>query len=137
VWDEPLPREHPAPAPELGGSYASQNLIPVLNQVWPSRIKKEAQGKIEGVRREHVSQELIRNIFPAAAQQFAHFKDFFEITVAFDNRCILDLKVGLGEFCLEQDRAQFHVDFGSLDRPAGQRNTWLESKLRQIAYTRP
>src|SRR5258707_10808394 len=81
---------------------------------------------------EHVPQKLIRNIFPAAARQFADFEYFFKITVAFDDRGILDLKVGLGQFCLEQDRSNLHVDFSPLNEAAMQRNTRLESKLRQI-----
>jgi hypothetical protein len=134
---ESLPGQNPAPASELRRSYAAQNLIPVFDQIWPARIKKQAKGEIEGMRRKHIPQELVGTVFLPTARQIADFKDLFEIAISFDNRCILDLKVRLGEFRLEQDGTQFHVDFGSLDRAAGQGNTWLESELRQVARPRP
>jgi hypothetical protein len=43
---ESLPCQNPAPASELRCSYASQNLIPVLNQVPAPRIKKDAKREV-------------------------------------------------------------------------------------------
>src|SRR6202021_1584513 len=100
------------------------------------RNKKKGKGKIEGVRCEHIPQELIRNTFPTAARQFADLKNFFKIAITLDDRGILGLKVRLGEFRFKQDGTEFHVDFGSFDETAGQRNTGLESELRQIANPR-
>lgn len=86
------------------------------------------------MRREHTAQELIRDVFLPTARQIDDFKDFFEVTISFDDRGMLGLKIRLGEFCLEQHGAKFHVDFGPLDETANQRNTRLESEFRQIAH---
>jgi hypothetical protein len=75
VLNESLPGQNLAPAPELRSSYASHDFIPVLDQVWPSHIEENTKEEIERVCREHVAQELIRNVFTSASWQIADFKN--------------------------------------------------------------
>ena len=85
--DEPLPGQNFAPASELGSFYASQDFIPVLDQVQPLRIKKNAKAKVESVRGQHIPQQLIRGIFLSAPWQIADLKHRLQITISFLSQC--------------------------------------------------
>src|SRR5690349_738822 len=62
-WGQFLPCQYLAPSAKSGGSYAAHYVVPIFEQVRPASIEQRAEIEIEGMSREDVANELVRDVF--------------------------------------------------------------------------
>src|SRR3954469_14631332 len=71
---------------------------------------------------QHIADQLIREIQIFAARKQVSVEDFREIAISFDDTSSLALKIGFGEFRLNQQVPDLHIDLGAIKAAVGQRH---------------
>ena len=93
-----LPGQHLASSAKSRRSYAAHNTVPVLDQVRPASVEQRAEIEIECVSREHIANELVRDVFALRPGKLARFEYFSKISVLLDQFGALNLKVSSVSF---------------------------------------
>ena len=64
--------------------------------------------------REHVANQLVRDVFPLSPRELARFEYVSKISVLLDKFSALDLKISLSKFRLKKRIPELHINLGPL-----------------------
>src|SRR5581483_3410967 len=106
------------------------NVKPLLPQIWTALVEYHAKRAPVGKCRQHVSNQLVRQIDVVRLREFVAAEYNIEVAVSLDYGLNLLLKIAFGELGLDQQRSELHVYFGAIDPSVCQRHTRPDTKAR-------
>ena len=115
---------------EVEDDDGSHHVVPSFAEIGAAGVNHYAELATVGLGGEDIADQLVGGVaIVDAGEEFA-VEYFAEVAVAFDYRRGGGLKIGFGEFGLDQEVSYFHVYFGAISFAVGEWNSGFYSELR-------